>query len=256
MRSTVWVLDPKLGRPDGEALASSLAALGVTADARELETGTAVVVEDAPTDLAPPATVVRTSRIDTGRRGALAPRPLFRDLGRLGVFVFGVLVATGATLAFWYRPSSDGAFASLVDANGSGVVWFLRALHRVAGHVLVAIVAAYVLRGYFRRLFLGPRGPATWRIAVAFGFVCLGFLLTGAALPWNQSAYGHMVGAADALARIPLVGPALAEFVRGGVGVSGLTVVRVYAIHVLVLPWLAFWLLVLGRDLRRKGERR
>ena len=120
--------------------------------------------------------------------------------------------------------------------------------------MFVALVGIYILRGYFKRLFLGPRGKAAWRISVGFGFVCLAFLLTGEALPWNQTAYWQTVVNTNLLAEIPLVGGRLSSVVRGGDVVNGLTLVRLYAIHVLILPWIAFGLLVLARDLRRRGE--
>ncbi len=188
-------------------------------------------------------------------RPAEARRPLFRDLGRLSVFLFGVLGVTGALLALYYRPSPEGAFASLVEVtNGARFGWFVRSLHRVAAHVFVALVGLYILRGFFKRLFLGPRGRSAWRISVAFGFTCLAFLLTGESLPWNQAAYWQTVVNTNLLAEIPLVGGLLSHVVRGGDVVSGLTVVRLYAIHALILPWIAFGLLVMARDLRKRGE--
>lgn len=188
-------------------------------------------------------------------RPAERRRVLFLDLGRLSVFLFGVLVATGALLALYYRPSPEGAFESLVTVTNSvHLGWFVRSLHRAAGHAMVLLVGIYILRGFFKRLFLGPRGPAAWRISVAFGFVCLAFLLTGESLPWTQSAYWQTVVNANLISEIPLVGNWLADLVRGGPQVSGLTVVRLFAFHALLLPWIAFGLLVLARDLRRRGE--
>jgi quinol-cytochrome oxidoreductase complex cytochrome b subunit len=188
-------------------------------------------------------------------RPAEARRPLFLDLGRLSVFFFGVLGATGALLALYYRPSPEGAFASLVEVtNTVQLGWFVRSLHRFAAQVFVALVGVYILRGYFKRLFLGPRGKAAWRISVGFGFVSLAFLLTGEALPWNQAAYWQTVVNVNLIAEIPLVGRALSSVVRGGDAVNGLTLVRLYAIHVLILPWIALGLLILARDLRRRGE--
>lgn len=188
-------------------------------------------------------------------RPAVTRRPLFMDLGRLSVFLFGVLVVTGALLALYYRPSPDGAFESLVNiTNSVRFGWFVRSLHRVAGQGFVVLVGIYVLRGFFKRLFLGPRGAAAWRISVAFAFVCVAFLLTGEALPWSQSAYWQTVVNANLVAEVPLVGHWAAEVIRGGPQVSGLTVVRLYAFHALLLPWIAFGLLVLARDLRRRGD--
>jgi cytochrome b6 len=188
-------------------------------------------------------------------RPAEARRPFFRDLGRLSVFLFGVLAATGLLLALYYRPSPDAAFQSLVEmTNGVTFGWYVRSLHRVAAHVFVGLVGVYILRGYFRRLFLGSNGRAAWRISVAFGFVSLAFLLTGEALPWNQHAYWTTVVNSNVIGEMPLVGDRLATAVRGGDTVSGATLVRLYAIHALLLPWIAIGLLVLARERRRRGE--
>jgi len=255
MRSTVWIVDPAKGRARADAIVGELAAKKLDAAVEDAPAGPAVVIDDAPDGLAPPADVVRSARIAPSDGDDARPRPLFLDLGRLGIFVFWALVVTGALLALSYRPSTDGAHAGLVDAAESGGGWFVRSLHRVAGQFLAAIVVAYVLRGFFRRLFLGPRGPAAWRISVGFGFVVLAFLLTGFALPWNDVAYRQTVAAADSFEKIPLVGDALAHFLRGGSKVSTLTLVRLYAIHALLLPWAAFWLFMKSRDLRRAGGR-
>jgi quinol-cytochrome oxidoreductase complex cytochrome b subunit len=188
-------------------------------------------------------------------RPAEARRPLFRDLGRLSVFVFGVLGATGVLLALYYRPSPEAAFRSLVEVtNGATFGWYVRSLHRVAGHALVALVGLYVVRGFFKRLFLGPRGRIAWRISVGFAFVCLAFLLTGESLPWNQHAYWQTVVNTNLVADVPVVGGRMANAARGGEAVSGATLVRVYAIHALVLPWIAIGLLVLARNARRRGD--
>lgn len=182
-------------------------------------------------------------------------RLIFLDLGRLGVFLFSLLAGTGVLLALYYRPSAENAFASLVTISDSvHFGWLVRNLHRIAGHGLVLVTAIYVFRGFFKRLFLRPRGALAWPIAVGFAFTCLAFLLSGESLPWNQAAYWQTVVNCNLVAEIPLVGGWLADVVRGGPQVTGLTVVRVYAIHVLVLPWIAFGLLVLARDLRRRGD--
>lgn len=189
-------------------------------------------------------------------RPAEVRAPVFRDLGRLSVFLFAVLGVTGALLALYYRPSPDGAFKSVVEVTSDvRLGWFVRNLHRLCGHVFVALVGVYILRGYFRRLYLRPRGRAAWRISVAFGFVSLAFLLTGEALPWNQSAYWQTVVNTNLVGDIPVVGGWISSVVRGGDHVSGLTLVRLFAIHALVLPWIAFGLLVMTRDLGREGDR-
>jgi quinol-cytochrome oxidoreductase complex cytochrome b subunit len=182
-------------------------------------------------------------------------RLLFLELGRLGVFLFGVLVVSGVLLALYYRPSAEAAFDSLVRmTNSAKFGWFVRGLHRIAGHAIVVVTGVYVIRGFFRRLFLKQRGARAWPLAVGLAFVFLAFLLTGESLPWNQHAYWQTVVNANLLSELPIVGGWLADAFRGGSQVTSLTVVRVYAIHVLILPWIATGLLLLARDLRKRGD--
>ena len=126
-------------------------------------------------------------------------------------------MSTGALLGLYYRPEPDHAFDSLVTVTHTVKFgWLVRSLHRVAGHGLVLVSAVYVLRGFFRRVFLRPRGAAAWPIAVGMSFVLLALLLTGAALPWNQEAYWQTVVATNLVSEVPVAGPWLAEAVRGG----------------------------------------
>lgn len=221
----------------------------------------APVTEDvlaAPVRAGGPLAALRAGR---AALGALLARPverrrlLFLDLGRLGVFLFAVLAVTGVLLGLYYEGTAAGAHESLVTVTHSvRFGWFLRGLHRVTGHALVLVVGLYVVRGFFLRLFLRPRGALAWPVAVGFAFVCLAFLLTGESLPWSQDAYWQTVVNTALVAELPLVGPWLAELIRGGDEVGNATVVRIYALHVLVLPWIAVALLVRARDLRRRGD--
>jgi cytochrome b6 len=111
----------------------------------------------------------------------------------------------------------------------------------------------YLLRAFFKRSFLRPGAAAGWRIAVSFSLVCLALLVTGESLPWNQTAYWQTVVNTNLLGEIPVVGVWLAEVVRGGAQVTGHTLNRVYAVHALVLPWIAFALLVRVRERRRQA---
>jgi len=190
-------------------------------------------------------------------RPAERRRPFFLDLGRLGIFLFSVLVATGALLAAYFRPSPEGAFDSVVTITDSvNLGWFVRSLHVVAGHALVGVTVVYLLRGFFQRVFLRPRGARAWPIAVGMALVSVALLVTGESLPGSQSAYWQAVMNSHLVARTPFVGPWLAEVFWGGPEVTPSSVVRVYALHALLLPWLAFLLLGRAREVGRRDFER
>lgn len=177
-----------------------------------------------------------------------------RDIRRLAVFLFCVEIVTGALLALYYRPSPEGAYQSLAVLNNNVPFgWYVRSLHLAAGHALVLVVGLWAIRAFFQRRFLGPAGGQRWSLIVGFVLITLAFLLTGEALPWNQQAYWSTVVTANLVEDVPLVGHSLATLFRGGDVVSGATVVRIYAIHALLLPWIAFALLVVAQRYRRRG---
>jgi quinol-cytochrome oxidoreductase complex cytochrome b subunit len=187
-------------------------------------------------------------------RPVAARDPFVRDVRRVAVFLFGVEVATGALLALYYRPSPDGAHQSLALLNNAVPFgWFVRSLHRAAGHGLVAVTVLWVIRAYFARRFLGPQGTARWTLIAGFALLTVAFLLTGESLPWNQRAYWSTVVTSNLVAETPPLGGWLASVFRGGDAVGGTTVVRLYAIHALLLPWIAFTMLVVARRFRRRG---
>ena len=70
-------------------------------------------------------------------------------------------------------------------------------------------------------------------VAVALGF-------TGYLLPWNELAFFATRVGTEIPGVFPLVGPFIRELGRGGADVSGATLTRFYALHVAILPAIAF----------------
>lgn len=181
-------------------------------------------------------------------------RSFFRNLARLAVFLFGVEVATGALLALYYRPDPDGAYASVGTLTSQVTLgWLARGVHHVAGHALAAVAGLYLVRAFFLRTFLRPKGTAGWVLAAAFALLTLAFLLTGLSLPWDQEAYWRTEMTTRIVEQVPFAGRWAASFFRGGSEVGAGTLTRLFALHALVFPWLGFGLVLLARRLRREG---
>lgn len=182
-------------------------------------------------------------------------RPSFlMDPGRLGVFLIAVEAVTGGLLALYYRPSPEAAFASVkVVANSVTLGWLVRSVHLVAGNAVVVLAALLVCRAFFRRRFLGPHGRGAWLLTTGFFLLMLAFLFTGTALPWDQFAYWRTVVSANLIEETPIVGPWMADVLRGGSDVTGLTLVRLYAAHAVLMPWIAVWIIVRMRRLLKRG---
>jgi len=184
----------------------------------------------------------------------LARRTFLSDPGQTAVFLFGVEVVTGALLALYYRPAPEAAFSSVqLISNAVTFGWLVRSVHLAAGNVTVLLAAYLVVRAFFRRAFLGPRGLGGWMLTVGFFLLMLAFYFTGEALPWDQEAYWRATVTANLVADTPVVGPWIAGVLRGGTDMSGVALVRLYAAHAILMPWIAYWTIRKMRELMRRG---
>jgi quinol-cytochrome oxidoreductase complex cytochrome b subunit len=183
----------------------------------------------------------------------LAPHVGWRHaLGGVAYLCFMVLVATGVLLSFYYRPSPQEAYPSIQHIVAEvRFGWLLRDLHVWSANVLVLVALAHMGRVFFDAAYKPPR-ETSWLIGVLLLFVILAFGATGYLLPWDQWAYWTVAEALGAAARVPLVGALLVELLRGDPIVSGATLSRFFALHVIVLPWIALVLLVFHFAVVRK----
>lgn len=159
-------------------------------------------------------------------------------LGSVALFLFVLQVATGTFMAMSYAPTPDHAFDSvryLTDEAPFGRA--LRGLHIWGASAMVVAVVLHLLRTFATGSFKFPR-ELTWVSGVALLLLVLGFGFTGYLLPWNQKAYWATQVGTRIAEQAPLLGPAIADILRGGEELGARTLTRFYAIHVLVLPGL------------------
>ena len=172
--------------------------------------------------------------------------------GGISYLLFLVLVGTGVLLSFYYRPSVDEAYASLqYIATEVPFGWLLRDLHVWSANLVVVAIMAHMARVFFLGSYKPPR-ETSWVVGLLLLFLVLAFGGTGYLLPWDQWAYWTATEVLDVVGRTPIVGGAVASFLMGDVFVSGATLSRFFAFHVIVLPWAALGLLVLHFAVARK----
>ncbi len=200
----------------------------------------------------------RRLRIDQALRKALRYRlPAYvgwqHAFGGITYLLFMVLVVTGVLLAFYYRPSAEEAYPSvqhIVSRVSFG--WLIRDLHVWSASLIVIAALAHMARVFFAGAYKPPR-ETNWLVGLLLLVVVLAFGATGYLLPWDQWAYWTVTEVLNALDRLPLLN-LIPAVVRGDVIVSGATLSRFFALHVIVLPWIALALLVYHFILvRRRG---
>ncbi|MGH7668120.1 MAG: cytochrome b [Gemmatimonadaceae bacterium] len=172
--------------------------------------------------------------------------------GGITYLLFMVLVVTGVLLSFYYRPSAEEAYQSVQNVvSGVTFGWLMRDAHVWAANLVVVAALVHMARVFFGAAYKPPR-ETNWLVGLLLLFVIFAFGATGYLLPWDQWAYWTVTEGLAIVGRAPLVGGAVVELLRGDPVVSGATLSRFFAIHVIVLPWVALGLLVLHFTLVRK----
>jgi quinol-cytochrome oxidoreductase complex cytochrome b subunit len=157
-------------------------------------------------------------------------------LGSVCVLVFAVMAMSGAFLVLYYNPSPDKAYQS-VDyiTNHVAMGAVLRGIHHWGASVMVVLVGLHLLVNFFSGSYKAPR-ELTWMAGVCLFLVTLALGFTGYLLPWDMKAYWATVVGTNLPKSFPLIGRCVAALALGGDSVSGLTLTRFYAIHMVFLP--------------------
>ncbi|MCD4751140.1 MAG: cytochrome bc complex cytochrome b subunit [Thermoanaerobaculales bacterium] len=164
-------------------------------------------------------------------------------LGGTAMVLFIVQVITGIMLAFYYVPSPDHAYASVETiTHGVRYGWFIRSIHMWSSNFMIVAVFLHMLRVFFTRSYRNPR-QLNWMVGVMLLGLTLTFGFTGYSLVYEQlSFWGATVGC-NLAGALPLIGPWVGDFMRGGPEVGEQTLTRFYMLHVAILPVIAFILL-------------
>jgi len=169
---------------------------------------------------------------------------VFYYLGGMTLFFFLVQVCTGVLLMLYYRPSANEAFESvefIMTVVPFG--WLIRSIHSWSANLMVFFAVLHMVSVFFLKAYRGPR-ELTWMSGVVLLFLIMGFGFSGYLLPWNQLAFFATKVGTDISGVVPIVGPWMVRFLRGGDRVSGGTLSRFYGWHVALLPAITFLILV------------
>jgi len=176
---------------------------------------------------------------------AKGPVAWLYTLGSASLFVFMVQAVTGALLAMSYVPDPGHAYDSVRYINEHVLLGsFIHGLHKWGATLMVVLVVLHMLRVYFMGAYKYPR-ELTWIAGVGLFLLVMGFSFTGYLLPWDQKAYFATAVGANIAGQTPVVGPYVAQVLKGGPDLGAATLTRFFAFHVLFLPALTVLLIVL-----------
>ena len=162
--------------------------------------------------------------------------------GGMTLFLFAIQIITGILLMLYYRPTVSEAFESVqFIMTRVQFGWLIRSIHSWSANLLIFIAFVHMFSVVFTHAYRKPR-ELTWLTGIALLGLMLFFGFSGYLLPWNKISYFATKVGTDVAANAPLVGPAIARFLRGGDDVGGATLTRFFAFHVIILPLTALLL--------------
>jgi menaquinol-cytochrome c reductase cytochrome b subunit len=167
----------------------------------------------------------------------------FHTLGSATLTAFLVQLGTGVILAFYYKPHPDEAYESIRYITHEVTLgWLVRGMHRWGASVFIILLFLHMARVFLFGAYKYPR-ELNWIVGVVILVLAMLMGFTGYLLPWDQTAYWATVVGINLNGTGPIVGPFLAQFLRGGDEIGADTLTIFYAIHMLLLPGLLIGLI-------------
>ncbi len=156
--------------------------------------------------------------------------------GVLSLLVLVNQLLTGVWLTMMYVPTAEGAFASVeYIMRDVEYGWLLRYMHSTGASAFFAVVYLHMFRGLLYGSYKKPR-ELVWifGMLIYLALMAEGFL--GYVLPWGNMSYWGAQVIVSLFGAIPVVGPDIVEWIRGDYLISGVTLNRFFALHVVAVP--------------------
>ena len=139
----------------------------------------------------------------------------------------------------YYQPTAEAAHESVRHIMTQVPYgWLVRSVHAWGAQFFIAVVGLHLLTVLFSKAYARPR-ELTWMTGAVLLLLALGLGFSGYLLPWNELSYYATLVGTQIPGSLPLIGESLVHVLRGGDQVTGATVTRFYAAHVVIVP-LAF----------------
>lgn len=162
-----------------------------------------------------------------------------------GVFSLVVLInqiVTGIWLAMVYTPTSADAFSSIEHImRDVPLGWLLRYMHAVGANAFFIVIYCHMYRSIMYGSFKAPR-ELLWIIGMLLYVVLIIESASGYVLPWGQMSFWAIKVLTTVFSVIPLIGKQIVIWLQGDYNVSGVTLHRFFAFHVIAIPLVLIFL--------------
>lgn len=184
---------------------------------------------------------------DTHMGGYYAPKNFnfWYFFGVLSLLVLVNQLLTGIWLTMMYTPSAESAFASVeyimrdVDHG-----WIIRYMHSTGASAFFIVVYLHMFRGLLYGSYKQPR-ELVWVFGMLIFLALMAEAFLGYVLPWGQMSYWGAQVIVSLFGAIPYIGEDLVQWIRGDYLISGATLNRFFALHVVAVPLIIVALVVM-----------
>lgn len=161
-------------------------------------------------------------------------------------------VIFGISMMVHYIPTTADAFDSVreIDQSLKGG-WFFRNFHIWNGRILTLLIGLSLVRMIFAADYK-DRGRSKWSAAVLLLILMMMFQATGTALVRSGTTVAATEKLAGALGDFPLIGGPLRAFLVDSGGDVQRPLTRAFIAHVAVMPWIAFFLVLIVHSTRTR----
>jgi ubiquinol-cytochrome c reductase cytochrome b subunit len=156
--------------------------------------------------------------------------------GSLALVVLVIQILSGIWLAMNYTPTDTEAFSSIEyimrDVQYGDI---LRYMHTTGASAFFIVVYLHMVRGLMYGSYQKPR-ELIWILGMAIFMALMVEAFFGYLLPWGQMSFWGAQVITSLFGAVPYVGESLMVLVRGDFNISGVTLNRFFALHVVALP--------------------
>ncbi len=189
--------------------------------------------------------------------GYFAPKNfnIWYFFGSLALLVFVIQILSGIFLTMHYKPSELMAFDS-VEYIMREVEWgwLIRYMHSTGASFFFIMVYLHMFRAMIYGSYRAPR-ELLWILGMLLYLALMAEAFMGYVLPWGNMSYWGAQVIVNLFGTIPVVGPAIVEWIRGDYGIADSTLNRFFALHVIAVPFaIAFLILMHLVALRQTGS--
>lgn len=164
--------------------------------------------------------------------------------GGISLFTFIIQAVTGILLMVYYRPGPESYESVRQITNTIHFGWLVRSVHNWSATFFLLSVFIHMFSVFFMKAYRAPR-EFGWYTGMILLLLGLTFGFSGYLLPMDDLSFFATKVGMNIPEQIPVIGPPIANLLRGGLDVTEFTVQRFFALHVVILPLLYLPLLAI-----------